>query len=204
MRVFLIDSEPIYREGLKTVIGTEQDLTIIGEAGTYRDMVEIAKNTDLLIVDGELDSLVFLNSLQKTRSKGRPPFVLVLTKHSEEQHAVQMIKAGADGYLYKSDPPQTVLGAIRKILRGGKYVPNHLAETVIFSMNGMNATTRLSHREYEVLCLYASGMGMTEIANYLCLSVKTVSTYRSRLLEKLNLQSNAQLIRYAYKTGMVA
>jgi two-component system, NarL family, invasion response regulator UvrY len=204
MRVFLIDSQPIFREGLKRVIGTDQDLTVVGEADTCRDVLQTTKNADLLILDGELDSLDLLNSLQKARSKGRPPFVLVLTKHIEEQHAVQMLKAGADGYLCKSDSAETVLDAIRKIARGGKYVPNALAETVIFAMNGVNGSSRLSHREYQVLYLLASGMGMTEIADHLSLSVKTVSTYRSRLLDKLNLRSNAQLMRYAFNKGMVA
>jgi two-component system, NarL family, invasion response regulator UvrY len=203
MRVFLVDNQPIFREGLKSIIGTERDLTIVGEADNCQTMLENPQAADLVILDGELDSIGLLNSLQKTRTKGRPPFVLVLTKHTEEQHAVQMLKAGADGYLYKSDPPGTVLNAIRKIAKGGKYVPNDLAETVIFAMNGLNGSSRLSHREYQVLCLFASGMSMTEIAEHLSLSVKTVSTYRFRLLEKLNLKSNAQLMRYAFKKGMV-
>ena len=92
MRVFLVDSEPIFREGLKTVIGTEQDLTVVGEADNCRNMLQVSQNVDLLILDGELDSIVLLTSLQKNRSKGRPPFVLVLTKHNEEQHAVQMLE----------------------------------------------------------------------------------------------------------------
>src|SRR5262249_44632005 len=145
-----------------------------------------ANSADLLILDGELDSLLFLNSLRKIRSRGRPPYVLVLTKHNEGQHAVQMLKAGADGYISKSDPPETVLKAIRKIVRGGKYVPDELADTVIFALKGTNGSGRLSRREYEVLYLFASGMRMTEIADHLSLSVKTVSTYRSRLLDKLN------------------
>lgn len=204
MRVFLVDSEPIFREGLKAIIGTEQDLTVVGEADNCRNMLQVSQNVDLLILDGELDSIVLIMSLQKIRSKRRPPFVLVLTKRNEEQHAVQMLKAGADGYLYKSDPPETVLKAIRKIVTGGKYVPSDVAETVIFALNGLNGSSRLSHREYQVLYLYASGMGMSEIAEHLSLSVKTISTYRFRLLEKLNLKSNAQLMRYAFKKGMVA
>jgi two-component system invasion response regulator UvrY len=202
MRIFLIDSEPIFRQGLKTIIGTEHDLTVVGEADNCRDLLEATKNVDLVILDGELDSIALLTSLQKNRCRGRP-FVLVLTKHNEEQHAVQMLKAGVDGYLYKSDPPETVLIAIRKIAKGGKYVPNEVAETLIFAMNGVNGSSRLSHREYQVLYLFASGMGMSEIAEHLSLSVKTVSTYRFRLLEKLNLKSNAQLMRYAFKQGMV-
>jgi DNA-binding NarL/FixJ family response regulator len=203
MRVFLIDNQPIFREGLKTIIRNDRDLTIVGEADTCRDLSETA-NADLLILDGELDSLVLLDSLQKTRAKGRPPFALILTQHIEEQHAVQMLKAGADGYLYKSDSPETVLDAIRRIAKGSKYVPKDLAETVIFALNGLSGPSPLSHREYQVLQLFASGMCMAEIAGHLSLSVKTVSTYRSRLLEKLHLTNNAQLMRYAFKKGMVA
>jgi two-component system invasion response regulator UvrY len=204
MRVFLIDSQPIFREGLKSIIGSDDDLKVVGEADTCQDMLQTARNADLLILDGEMDSLALLNSLDKSRSKGRLPYVLVLTKYIEEQHAVQMLKAGADGYLCKSDSPETVLDAIRKIAKGGKYVPNDLAETVIFALNGVTGPTRLSRREYQVLYLFASGMRMTEIAKHLSLSVKTVSTYRSRLLEKLNLRSNAQLMRYAFREGVVA
>lgn len=204
MRVLLIDSQPIFREGLKSIIGTDDDLKIVGEADTCQNMLQTAKNADLLILDGEMDSLALMNSLDKSRSKGRLPYVLVLTKYIEEQHAVQMLKAGADGYLCKSDSPETVLDAIRKIAKGGKYVPNDLAETVIFALNGVTGPTRLSRREYQVLYLFASGMRMTEIAKHLTLSVKTVSTYRSRLLEKLNLRSNAQLMRYAFRQGVVA
>jgi DNA-binding NarL/FixJ family response regulator len=204
MRVFLVDSEPIFREGLKSIIAIERDLTIVGEANSCRDTLEAAQHADLLILDGELDSLALLNSLQKIRAKGQPPFVLVLTKHSEDHHAVQILKAGADGYLSKSEPPEKVLEAIRRIVKGGKYVPNDLAETMIFAMNGLNGPSRLSHREYQVLYLFASGMGMGEIADHLSLSVKTISTYRSRLLEKLNLRSNAQLMRYAFTKGVVA
>jgi DNA-binding NarL/FixJ family response regulator len=166
-------------------------------------MLQTARNADLLILDGEVDSLGLLNSLDKPRTKGRLPYVLILAKIIEEQHAVQMLKAGADGYLCKSDPPETVLDAIRKIAKGGKYVPNDLAETVIFAMNGLTGTNPLSRREYQVLYLFASGMRMTEIARHLSLSVKTVSTYRTRLLEKLNLRSNAQLMRYAFRKGVV-
>jgi DNA-binding NarL/FixJ family response regulator len=203
MRVFLVDSQPIFREGLKSILATEHDFTVVGEASACRD-VPGTLNADLLIVDGELDSLGLLKSLPKSRLREHRPFVLVLTTHNDEQHVVQMLRAGADGYLYKSDPPGTVVTAMRKIARGSKYVPTDLAEMVIFGMNGVNGANQLSQREYQVLSLFASGMRMTEIATHLSLSVKTVSTYRSRLLEKLNLSSNAQLMRYAFTHGMVS
>jgi DNA-binding NarL/FixJ family response regulator len=203
MRVLLIDCQPIFREGLKSVISGEQDLTVVAEADNCRGVPETPTDVELIILDGELDSINLLNSLQKSRSKGRPPFVLVLTNHDGDHHAIQMLKAGADGYVHKSDPPKTVLSAIRKIAKGGKYVPTELAETMIFAMNGVNGPARLSNREYQVLSLFASGMTMAQIADHLFLSVKTVSTYRSRLLEKLNLNSNAQLMRYAFSKGML-
>ena len=204
MRVYLVDAQPVFREGLKSIMSTARDLTVVGEADTCRDVMQKSdRECDLLVLDGELDSLAFLQSLEKTRAKGRPPFTLILTRHNEDQHAIQMLAAGADGYLSKSKPPQTILEAIRKVSRGGKFVSRELAETVLFSLDRMNRANRLSNREYQVLYLYASGLAMKEIAGQLALSVKTVSTYRCRLLEKLNLSTNAQLMRYAYKEGVV-
>jgi two-component system invasion response regulator UvrY len=203
MRVFLVDHEPIFREGLKSVMKTDGTFTVVGEAETCGQMLEPPQNTDIVILDGELDSITLLTALRRNRPKGQPPFVLVLTKHEEEHHAVQMLKAGADGYLYKSDPPATVLSAIRRIARGDKYIPHDLAETMIFSARAISEPSQLSNREYQVLHLFASGMRHSEIAAHLSLSVKTVATYRARILEKLNLKSNAQLMRYAFQKGML-
>jgi len=204
MRVYLVDGQPVFREGLKSIIATMRDLTVIGEADNCKEALQKAgKDCELLVLDGELDSLAFLQSLEKTRNRGRPPFTLVLTRYTEDQHAIQMLAAGADGYLNKSKPPDTILDAIRKVSRGGKFVSRELAETVLFNLDRMNRPARLSNREYQVLYLYASGMAMKEIAGQLAVSVKTVSTYRCRLLEKLNLRSNAQLMQYAYKEGVI-
>ena len=204
MRVYLVDAQPVFREGLKSIMSTARDLTVVGEADTCRDVMQKSdRECDLLVLDGELDSLAFLQSLEKTRAKGRPPFTLILTRHNEDQHAIQMLAAGADGYLSKSKSPQTILEAIRKVSRGGKFVSRELAETVLFSLDRMNRANRLSNREYQVLYLFATGLGMKEIAGQLALSIKTISTYRCRLLEKLNLSSNAQLMRYAFKEGVV-
>jgi len=204
MRVYLVDGQPVFREGLKSIIRAARDLTVIGEAETCTEDVQKAgRECDLFVLDGELDCLAFLQSLEKTRVRGRPPFTLVLTRHTEDQHAIQMLAAGADGYLSKCKPPETILDAIRKVCRGGKFVSRELAETMLFNLDRMNGPARLSNREYQVLYLYASGLAMKEIAGQLALSVKTVSTYRCRLLEKLNLSSNAQLMRYAYKEGVI-
>jgi DNA-binding NarL/FixJ family response regulator len=204
MRVFFVDAHPVFREGLKSIMSLARDLTVVGESDTCEDVLQkVGSECDLLILDGELDSLAVLQTLEKTRPRGRPPFTLVLTRHTEEQHAIQMLAAGADGYLNKSSSRQVVLDAIRKVSRGGKFLSKELAETVLFNLDRMNKPTRLSDREYQVLYLFASGLGMKEIAGQLSLSVKTISTYRCRLLEKLNLRSNAQLMRYAFKEGVM-
>ena len=205
MRVFIVDSHPVFREGLKSILSSARDMTVVGEADSCHDLLQkVGREYDLITLDGEFDSLVFLQSLEKTRPKGRRPFTLVLTRHTEDQHAIQVLAAGADGYLEKSRPPQLIIDAMRKVSRGGKYVSRELAETVVFNLNRLNRQARLSNREYQILCLFASGMAMKEIAGQLCLSVKTISTYRCRLLEKLNLSNNAQLMRYAIKEGVLS
>jgi DNA-binding NarL/FixJ family response regulator len=115
-----------------------------------------------------------------------------------------MFKAGADGYVNKSRPPRAIIEAIRKLGRGRKYVSKELAEVMLLSFDNSENRPHLSDREFEVLNLFASGLGMTEIAERLSLSVKTVSTYRGRLLEKLNLRNNAELMRYAFREGLLS
>jgi two-component system, NarL family, invasion response regulator UvrY len=204
MRVYVVDSHPVFREGLKSVLSNSRDITVVGEADSCQDLLQkVDGECDLITLDGELDSLATLQALEKLRPKGRPPFTLILTRHLEDQHALQMLAAGADGYMDKTKPPNLIVDAVRKVSRGGKYVSRELAETVLFNLNRVHRPARLSNREYQVLYLFASGLGMKEIAGQLSLSVKTISTYRCRLLEKLNLSSNAQLMRYAIKEGVL-
>ena len=204
MRLFVIDAHPLFREGLKSLVKTTHDLTIVGECEGCEDVLQKEKwECDLVILDGELQSLTLLHRLEKIRPKGQPPFTLVLTSHSEEQHALQMLTAGADGYLSKNNQPPVVLDVMRKVSRGGKYITPEIAETMLGRFDRLNKPVRLSQREYQVLYLLSSGRGMKEIASELSLSTKTVSTYRARLLEKLNLTNNAQLMRYAMKEGLI-
>jgi two-component system invasion response regulator UvrY len=203
MRVFLVDSQPFFREQLKRIIARERDLTVVGEAATWHDMLQPA-GADLLILDEELDSLQLLNTLLRMRPKGQRPFVLVFTKHTGDERVVTMLKAGADGCLCKSDPPSAVLNVIRTIARKCKPIPTEVDETSISPNTEEGEHSPLSLREYEVLCLLASGMNMSEIAGYLSLSAKTIRAYRASLLKKLKLKNNAQMIGYAFKKGMVA
>ena len=204
MRVFLVDGQPVFREGLKHIISNIEDCRVVGESSNYENLIQAIQQVDLFILDGEVDSIAFLDSLEKVREKGRAPYVLILTNHAEEQHAFQLIAAGASGYMHKTEPPETVLTAVRRVGKAGRYIPNDLAEKMIFAMNGTNGRTQLSAREYQVLYLIASGLCATEIANHLALSVKTVSTYRCRLLEKLQLKNNAELMKYALKKSIAA
>jgi DNA-binding NarL/FixJ family response regulator len=203
MRTFLIDTQPVFREGLKQVMRAVPDIEVVGEADTCGDVIDKArKDCDLFILDGELDSFAFLRSLRKKRSSKRPPFTLVISRHTEDHYAVQMLAAGADGYLSKLEPPQLVLEAIRKVSRGRKYISRRLAETMVLNLNQAAAAFGLSNREYQVLYMMASGRAMKEIAWQLSLSAKTVSAYRCRLLEKLKLESDSQLVQYAIKEGI--
>ncbi len=203
MRVILIDESPVFREGLKTIISGMREMRIVAEADTFREVLDkIDHQCDVVIIDGRLEALALLRALDKTNRRGRPPFVLILADHRNDQHALQMLAAGTDGYLTKSKSPQSIVEAIRKVSKGAKYISPEQTDLLFMTFDG-NKRTRLSNREYEVLYLMASGLGATDIAGNLSLSVKTISTYRSRLLEKLHLRSNAELIRYAYKEGIM-
>jgi two-component system invasion response regulator UvrY len=204
MRAILIDESPVFREGLKVVLNGMREITVVGEAGSFREILEkIRHECELVVIDGELDAIALLRTLDKANRKGRPPFVLIFSAHRNDHQALQMFGAGADGYLPKSEKLQDVLDAIRRVSRGSRYIRPEEADSLVWNL-GLNASQRLSSREYEVLCLMASGLSSTEIAERLSLSVKTVSTYRSRLLEKLHLRSNGELMRYAYKEGIMS
>ena len=203
MRVFLVDGQPVFREGLKRIISGSNDLKVVGEVATCSNLSATKVSCELLILDGELESLALIESFKKDRRTGHSPYTLVISEKTGPQYVAQILRAGADGYVVKSSPPEVVLTAIRKVARGGKYLDPELAENIIFTRNSQARRTGFSMREYQVLNLIASGFRAKEIAGKLFLSVKTVSTYRCRLLAKLNVSSNADLVRYALTEGVV-
>ena len=203
MRVFLVDGQPVFREGLKRIISGSNDLKVVGEVATCPNLSAAKVSCELLILDGELESLALIESFKKDRRTGHSPYTLVISEKTGPQYVAQILRAGADGYVVKSSPPEVVLTAIRKVARGGKYLDPELAENIIFTRNSQARRTGFSMREYQVLNLIASGFRAKEIAGKLFLSVKTVSTYRCRLLAKLNVNSNADLVRYALTEGVV-
>ena len=183
-------------------------MLIVGEATNGAEALEKARSEacDVLVLDMAMPGPSGLDILKEVRATHPNLPVLILSMHPEEQFAVRLLKAGASGYLNKESAPEELVKAIRKVVAGGKYVSPVLAERLALDISAdsnrpLHAT--LSDREFQVMCLMASGKTVTEIAEALSLSVKTVSTYRGRILEKMNLTTNAEVIRYAIQNHLV-
>lgn len=207
-RILIADDHAILRKGLRRIL-TEMDKEYdIDEASNGYEVIEKIRERDydLILLDISMPGLSGLDALKQIKAENPKLPVLILTMHPEEQYALRALKAGASGYLTKESVPDELMSAIRKILRGGKYISNSLAERLAFAIDEKTEKQPhelLSDREYQVFCLIASGKGLTEIAEEMSLSVKTVSTYRSRILEKMKMKSNAELIHYAIKNKLV-
>lgn len=209
IRVLIADDHAIVRRGMVEILREAPDIAVTGEVGTGRQVLQSvqAADYDVLVLDiamPEGGGLEVLKQLQTLRP-GLP--VLMLSMYSEEQYAVRTLKAGAAGYLSKESVPDELIAAIRRIAGRGRYITQSLAEKLAMTLGNEPAAEpheTLSDREYQVMCLMATGRTATEIAGELSLSVKTISTYRTRLLLKLGLQSTAEVIRYALERGLVA
>ena len=209
IRAIICDDHPIFREGVRMIIRQSRDISLDAEAAGAAELREKlrAARYDVIILDitlpGGPDGLEMLREL---REQYPETAVLILSMHPEEQFAVRAFKAGAAGYLVKGSVPSDLLCAIRKVAAGGKHVSPALAEQLASDLAGIRDKApheSLSDREYRVLRALASGKGLTETADELCLSTSTVATYRSRILAKLNLKSTADLIRYAVTHKLV-
>lgn len=210
IKVLIADDHAVVRSGLKQILDeTEGEIRVEGEATNGRDVIEKvqARDWDVLVLDITMPGRSGLDILKDIRQLKPQLPVLILSMHAEEQFATRMLKAGASGYLNKESAPEELVKAIRKVYQGGKYVSAAQAERMVMELTGdtnKQPHELLSDREYGILCLIASGKTATQIARELGLSVKTVSTYRSRILEKMNLTTNAQLTHYAIKNGLVS
>ena len=208
IKILIADDHAIVREGLKRIVAETADMAVADEAISGHEVLEKVRNNeyDVVILDISMPGRGGVDILKQL--KGQKPHlpILILSMHPEEQYAVRVLKAGAAGYLTKESAPDELITAIKRVSRGRKYVSPSLAEKLAFDLE--RDTERpyhetLSDREYQVLCMIASGKRVQEIAEELCLSVKTVSTYRSRILEKMKMKNNAELMRYAIKHGLV-
>jgi len=208
VRVLVADDHPLLRSGLKQVLSLEPDLEVVGEAEDSDQVIQQVHDLrcDVVILDLTMPGRGGLDALRELRKRHPNLPVLILSMHAEDQFAVRAIKAGASGYLSKDNAGTEVVKAVRKVLTGKKYVSPSLAEMLANALD--HDTERpphetLSDREFQILCKIASGMTVSQIAQEISLSVKTVSTYRSRVLEKMSMHNNAELTRYAIQNGIV-
>ncbi len=206
--ILIADDHAIVRRGLIQLLTDGLPGARFGEAETAAEAVAAARagDWDLLVLDISLPGRSGLDVLKDVKS-ARPKLpVLILSMHPEEQFAVRALRAGAAGYLTKETAPEELLAAVRKVLRGGRYVSASLAERLASEIGGESGKEpheMLSDREFQVLRLIASGLTLTAIAEKLSISVQTVSTYRSRLLEKMGMATNADLTKYVHLHGLI-
>ena len=208
LKVLIADDHAVVRQGLTQILADMPELTVAGECSTGEETLQKLRSEewDLVVMDISMPGRNGLELLRSVKENHPDLPVLVLSMHPEDQYAVRMHKAGASGYLTKESAPEELVKAIRKIIGGGRYVSPSLAELLASQIDsGLARPTHesLSDREFQVIRMLAEGRTVKEIADELVLSVKTISTYRARALEKLDLRTNAQLIHYAFHNGLV-
>jgi len=208
IRVLIADDHAVVRQGLKQIVSENPDMTVAGEAANGHEVLDFARrhDCDLVLLDLAMPGKDGLDTLKELKLVRPHLPVLVLSVYPEEQYAVRLLRAGAAGYLTKESAPEELVAAIRKVSRGGRYVSEALAEQLAVLLG--SGTDRppheaLSDREFRVMVMLASGKTASEVADELCLSVKTISTYRSRALRKMNMRNNAELSFYAVKHGLL-
>ena len=208
MRILVCDDHPIVRRGLREILEQAGAPVTVGEAASAAEGLALARKQswDTVVLDITMPGRSGLELLKELKSERPRVPVLVLSVHPAEQYAVRVLRAGASGYLTKESAPEELLTAIRHIVRGGRYISPSVGETLADDL-GRPADQLphhgLSDREFEIMRRLASGKRVSEIADQLHLSVKTVSTYRARVLRKLNLRTTADIMRYALKHGLV-
>ncbi|MDQ3687992.1 MAG: response regulator transcription factor [Acidobacteriota bacterium] len=208
MRILIADDHAIVRQGLRQTVAGQPDMIVAGEAQNAHETLKLVREQewDVVVLDITMPGRSGLDLLIELKRERPNLPILILSMHSEEQFAVRALKSRASGYITKQSAPKELIKAIRKVYQGGKYVSPSLAESLAFELGdsgGKSAHEKLSDREYQILRMIATGRTPKEIAAELNLSEKTVSTYRMRLLEKMNMKRNAELIRYALENQLV-
>ncbi len=208
IRVLIADDHAIVREGLKQIVADTPDVVVVGEAANGHEVLDYVRRAecDVVLLDIAMPGKDGLNTLKELKA-ARPLLpVLILSMYPEEQYAVRLLKAGASGYLTKESAPEELVAAIRKVSKKGKYISASLGEKLAFLLDsgGDRAPHEcLSDREYQVMLMMAGGKTPTEVADEMCLSVKTISTYRARALRKMGMRNNAEFAFYAMKEGLL-
>ncbi len=208
LKVLIADDFPLFRRGIKNLLSDGLGDLTVGECANAHELLELVrqKKWDVLILDVSMPGTTGVDALIQVK-KERPSLpVIILSMHPEDQYAVRMFKAGADAYLTKASAPEELVKAMKKVLAGGQYVNQSLGEKLVRLVH--QPADRMPHellsdREYEVMRFLASGKTVSEIAESMRLGVTTISTYRTRILDKLSLKNNAELMRYAVQHGLV-
>jgi len=208
LRILIADDHPVVRQGLRQIVAEASDMVVADEAGDGWQVLNKvrASHYDVVLLDISMPGINGLDIIKQLKNERPQITILVLSIHSEEQYAVRALRAGASGYLTKDSAPDELVAAIRKVSSGGKHVSSSLAEKLASELKSGDEQLPhkyLSDREYHVMCMIASGKTVTEIADELLLSVKTISTYRSRILEKMKMKNNAELTHYSMKNQLV-
>ncbi len=208
IRVLIADDHAIVRHGLQQILAQEPDLTVAGEAASGEELLAMVRQGrgEVVVLDLTLPGMAGLDVLRELRHLAPRLPVLILSVHAAEQYATRALRAGASGYLTKESAPEELVKAIRRIVAGGRYLSSAAAEGLAeYVASGMPSRPHelLSDREFEVMGLLVRGRRVTEIAEALNLSPKTVSTYRRRVLEKMNMASNADLVEYAVRERLI-
>lgn len=207
IRVVIADDHPIVRQGLRQILSSTTDITVAAEATDGDELLQVIERVpcDIVLLDLTMPGSDGLDVLKTLRADKPDVPVLVLTMHAEDQLAIRTLRAGASGYLTKDSAAGELVGAIRKIVAGHRYISSWVAERLADLLGPQGAQPvheRLSDREFQVLRMIASGKSTREIAVDLSLSAKTVATYRARILEKMHMRTTAQLTAYALRNGL--
>ena len=209
IEILIADDHAIIRRGLKQIVSEQPDMIVAGEAENAQQVLDLVRkhHWDVVVLDINMPGRSGLDCLKELKHERPKLPVLILSVHPEDQYGVRVLKAGAAGYLTKESAPDELVQAIRKVHRGGKYVSPSLAETLVFELGKETDRPRhqsLSDREYHVMTMIASGKTVGEIAGELSLSVKTISTYRARVLQKMNMRTNAELTHYVIQNQLLS
>lgn len=209
INVLVVDDHALIRKGLKQILDDTSDIRVTGEAETGMEAIRMVRDNkyDMALLDITLPDKYGIDVLKQMKLQCPTLPILILSMHPDEQYAMRSIKAGASGYMNKQSAPSQLVTAIRKVASGKKYISSELAEQLANDLTNDKpqdvSHKILSNREYQTLCLMAAGKSLSEMADIMSLSAKTVSVYRSRMLEKMQLKNNAEAVRYAINNHLI-
>lgn len=209
IEVLVVDDHALIRKGLKQILDDTSDIRVTGEAESGMQAIKMVRDNQygLVLLDITLPDKYGIDVLQQIKLQRPSLPVLILSMHPDEQYAMRSIRAGAAGYMNKQSAPSQLVSAIRQVAKGKRYISSELAEQLADGLTheGQQDVSHkiLSNREYQTLCLMASGKSLSEMADIMSLSAKTISVYRARMLEKMKLKNNAEAVRYAINNHLI-